>query len=292
MAAEHRSEHGFFGTPEDLFTLRLEHQESFQMVTTSSTGVARNKHCAECGAEKTLSCSKCGMIRACGRECFEKLWASHKRVCKRLQPFAKCRTAFIKHIQFFASIHASKSVIIDSSNGSCIIKFVRPVVYRPLYFNDQTWNPGTKLTSLTFDLFTCTITMKRGRHDGGTRNWRLDTKNTEARKSAEELMDRYGISECAGSCSTVTRARLDEFVCENQTCTIMVCAKLAKDCAQYTAGEVVACVVLKTTGWMRIVGNKGIVDLKVCERIPSLTIRGRDVGGQAAQDAIRKALNK
>ena len=271
--AEHTQRTLFMGNELEAVVRAAEVAVSANLVTLSSTGIVRHKGCAECGTSPAMMCAKCGMTRACGAACWAKQWSAHRTYCKRLSTIAKCRQPFFTHLQFFACLHDSKQVAVETTASACVIKFACPRLFRSL----GDWLAGTRLDSATYDISTHKFTMTRGQHVFEF-DWKVESKSSEMKRSLGTYMARFGVKECTGAWSTITRARLDDFVCDNQACMIMVDAVLSRDQAEYQAGDKVAFIVTKSNGWMRIVGNKGTALFKSCDGFPAVTLVGPNSG--------------
>ena len=236
-----------------------------KIVTSSSVGVRRCKGCSECGKATKLMCSKCKSVRACGPECFAKLWPSHKVHCRTLACLMDCREDFLKLLQFSLGIHNSASVKLVRG---AVFQFKSPTMHRTAYFADgRDILPGTVLDRVEFDFSTGNYTCKVSPSRSFTKSYAMDIKPDAQRKAASESATRVGVksSSVKYSLATLTRATLDDFVSAGQNITLLFRCTLERSYPPDQENDEVACVIVKSNGWIKIVGNRGPVVTRACD---------------------------
>lgn len=240
----------------------------------SSKGVRRDKGCAECGVACKTACQKCSLVRACGPECFSKLWPAHKTICKAYRCMSACRRECIGHFQYFMGVHMAESVRFEDG----VFTFVAPRLYADKRIGaNMTLKAGGQLREASIDFLNGVVTLTTRGGKKLVNDWSV--KEGEMREilveGARKVASAVGASSFGYSLSLLTRARLDDYLCEGQSISILFRAKLGKDLGEYQAGETVPILVYKSNGWIRIVGNRGTRTFKACDATPSFMVLPR-----------------
>lgn len=237
----------------------------------SSKGVRRDKGCAECGEACQMVCQQCSLVRACGAECFARLWPTHKAICKAFRGMRACRRDCISHFQYFMGVHMAESVRFDDG----VFAFAGPRLYADKRVGvDRTLKAGAKLKQASLDFLKGVVTLTTRSGKKFVNDWSV--KEGEMKdiliQGARKVADDVGVESFGYSLMLLTRARLDDYLCEGQSISILFRAKLNKDLGEYKAGETVPILIYKANGWIRIVGNRGTHTFKALEGVPSFIV--------------------
>ena len=234
-------------------------------VTTVSitTQTKPRTHCAACGrcvkSKLKATCKGCGMIHFCSVKCQKKKWPLHKSHCEALACTRGGRTAFLTHMAFFMGIYDCGGVVVQAiGNGPTKLIFPSPKLFRRVNTaRKEDFAAGAQIDSASIDFASGTVEWVNN-GVSAERSYARADKDPAFTGSLQCVMDQSGVASCRFSITTISRAKLDDFIVEGELVCAMFGAVLARPMLEYDVGAEVACVVAcKGQSQVRVIGRHG-----------------------------------